>query len=272
MRNLLLSVFLVVATACVAQPTCSQNIHLALEAYGCLDSLKSFPAQIRSQAEAQMANDISLREEDKAAFISTMVGSVDVDRLIKNVESEMVVGCNLVQTKAVLEQIRSPLVQKMRALEALTNSPEQSAKMQKTLQLPEVQSPPPKRAALVKRLIEVTGADTIAVDAAVTTSQSLLEGMGVPTSDPAQVAMLSSQIKESTAQQLNQMMLVVYHDASDEELERYVALLDTKTFRDFNRSFGKAMVHSFGEESRHAGVALKRLYEQRQAERERPKA
>jgi hypothetical protein len=271
MRKLLFPLVLFSVSSCFAQSSCSETIHQALEAYGCLDSLKSFPAQIRSQAEAQMARDVSVKEEDKAAFVSTMVESVDVSRLIKNVESDMTSGCDGAQMKTVLEQIRTPLVQKMRALEAISGSPEQAAKMEKTLQLPDVQSPPPKRAALVKKLIDATGADTIAVEAAVTTSQSLLKGMGAPTSDPAQVAMLTSQIKENSYQQLSQMMLVVYHDATDEELERYVTLLETKPFREFNRSFGKAMVHSFGEESRQAGVALRRLYEERQAERERPK-
>lgn len=271
MRKLLFPAILFITSTCVAQPSCGQMVHQALEAYGCLDSLKSFPAQMRSQAEAQMARDHSVKTEDKAAFVSAMVESVDVNRLIKNVESDMSVSCNSAEMKTALAQIRTPLVQKMRGLEAISSSPEQAGKIEQTLQLPEVQSPTPKRAALIKRLVEVTGADSIAVDAAITTSQSLLKGMGAPAPDRGQVAMMTSQIKDTAYQQLNQMMLVVYHDATDEELEKYVTLLDTKSFRDFNRSFGKAMVRSFGEESRQAGAALRKLYEERQAERARPK-
>jgi hypothetical protein len=271
MPRSVLAVILLAATTCAAQSSCSETLHQALVAYGCIDSLKTFPTQMRAQAESQMSQDSSLNDQDRLTIVDAMVNSVNVDRLIKSVEADMAPSCDSAQTKTLLVQINTPLVQKMRAMEAFTNSPGAAQRVQETLKLPDVQSPSEKRSALIRELITVTGAADIAVDAAVQTSQAMLKGMGAPAGDADHVASLSSQIQRSAQQQITQMMLVVYHDATDEELQKYVAILGTKAFRDFNQSFARAMVKSFAEESRQAGMALRKVFEEKQLQRDKAK-
>lgn len=271
MPRFILAVVLLAASTCASQSSCSETLHQALVAYGCIDSLKTFPTQMRAQAESQMSQDSSLNDQDRMTIVDAMVNSVDVDRLIKNVEADMTPGCDPVETKTVLAQINTPLVQKMRAMEALTNSPGAAQEVQNRLKLPDVQSPSKKRSAVIGELVAVTGAADIAVDAAVQTSQAMLKGMGAPASDADHIDSLSSQIRRGAQQQITQMMLIVYRDATDEELQKYVAVLGTKSFRDFNQSFARAMIKSFAEESRQAGMALRKVFEEKQLQRDKAK-
>jgi hypothetical protein len=61
----------------------------------------------------------------------------------------------------------------------------------------------------------------------------------------------------------------VYRDATDAELEKYVAMQKEPAFHDFNVAFQKVVASGMGTEARTTGAALKVLLEQISAERKK---
>lgn len=249
-----------------AAPKCEELVHKALETYGCLESLRNFPLQIQQQAGAQLANDSSITEDEKAQVMDAVMKSIDVGRLIRNVESEMVQKCNADEYREVIATLNTPATQKMIHLEATPDSPESMEKMEKLLSSGELQKAPAKRAEAVRRLMEATGAANATVETVVQTSRAMMEGLGAPPASDEKIRELREQVEGTMSENLYLMMLAVYNDASDEDLENYVAMVETKPFRAFNSSFTSAMVNGVALESRHAGEALKSLAQKKRAQ------
>jgi hypothetical protein len=266
----LLCVLILCATFCGAQNTCDQLVPKALELYGANESLRHFPAQMQAQMEQRMDQDKSLNAADRAKLVAAIQGSMNVERLIKNVENSVTAGCNPAEMQQVLVQLNTPLFQKMRTLEAVSSSTEGAAKLQQYAALPEVKSPPAKRAALISELVYVSGAADTMIDTVIETARALQEGIGAPAPPAEQLSQLRSQVQANAKTQMNQLLLAVYHQATDDELEKYIAALRTRPFQNFNRQVSSATVKGFGEETRHVGLALKQMLDHTETERQQP--
>jgi hypothetical protein len=269
-RTYILTLVLIASITCTAQSSCDQLVPKALELFGTIDALKSFPAQMQAQMSAQLAQDKSLSAGDREKFADAVLKGMDVDRLTKSVQQSMITSCKAEEYKTVLEQLNTPLFQKMRAFEEASNTAETAQQLQKNMQSPAVKSPPEKRAALIHQLVSVSGAADSMVDTVVETARALREGMGAPPPDVQQMADLRKRVTANAGPQMNQMMLAVYLDATDAEMEKYIAVLGTKSFADFNSALSKAMVQGMAEESRYAGMALRKAIDQKQAEQPSP--
>lgn len=269
MRSKFLFFVLLTAIGCTAQNTCQQLAPKAIELYGCIDSLKNFPEQVNQQISGQLSVDQRMTPVEKEQFAETVRKSIRVDRLIKNVESDVIASCNASEMKKVIEQLNTPLVHKMLAYEAISNSPAGIETLNASLELPEVKSPSGKRAELIRALVKTTGAADAMVETVVETTSSMVEGMGAPPTPPEKLAEARRRIEPGVTQQINEMMLAVYHDASNEELEKYIALQGTAPFQHFNRSLSKAMVNGSATEMRFAGQALRNMMEEKKAKEEK---
>ncbi|HWR16192.1 MAG TPA: hypothetical protein VN577_15295 [Terriglobales bacterium] len=266
MRIRILLIVILSAVSSFAQSTCNQLTRQALELYGCIDSLKGFPKQMESQIASQFAQDQSLTPADKEKLAETMIKSLSVERLIANVTKQAALGCDPEGMRKVVRVLRTPLVQKMRRFEAQTSSPEFAERFQKYLNSPEVQTPPEKRAALVDQLITATGVREVMVDSIIATAGGMLKGLGAPLQSQEQIEEMRQQIESNAGQQVNLMMLTVYHDASDQELQDYVAALSAKEFKAFSDAYAKALVNGISEESRNAGLALRAVLAEKAAQ------
>jgi hypothetical protein len=273
----IIRVFLLLLTTAAiasAQSTCEQLVPKALELYGCLETLKGYPQQTAQQIATQASQHQELTAAQRQEILDTISKAISVDRLIKNVETPMIATCNVEEMTTLLEQLQTPLVQKMTKMESASTDPAMGEKIQNAMKSPAVQSPPEKRSVLVKRLVNTTGTVDTAVNTVVETSKAMMDGIGAPAPTAEQVAQMRQQVEAGVSQNINQLMLATYADASDEELEKYVNLLTTKPFRDFNEAYAKAMVDGFASESRQIGIAMRKLADEKRAkaEAERSKA
>ncbi len=228
-----------------------------------MDSLRAVPAQIQQQVDAQMAQDTRMTAAEKQEFSQVMLTSIHTDRLIRNVQTDVIAGCNAAEMKSVVDQLNTPLLQKMRGLEAMSTTAAGSVKLRQNLASREVQSPTPNRSRLVRELVTTAGVADTTVETLVETSRSMMEGMGAPPPTREQLSEMRSEVQPVMTRQLNQMMLAVYRDATDEELEKYIAALKTPAFMHFNQSFSKAMIKGIAIESRFAGESLKKLLDKK---------
>ncbi len=266
MRRHLLAFIFFAAGICAAQSTCEQLVPKAMELYGTNDALRSFPAQMQSQINGQMSQDKSITEAERAKLTDTITKSMDVNRLIKTVEQGMLVSCNPADLNKVIEDLNTPLLQKMRAFESATNTPEGAQKLQHTLTLDDVKSPPDERTTLIRRLMNTSGAADAMTDTVIATSRGMMEGVGAPPLKEEQIVDMRRQVEAMSYQQMNMLMTAIYHDASDADLSAYIKVMNSKAFQDFMMTMTKAMVKGMADEARFTGIALKKITDERQAQ------
>ena len=271
MRRFLWLMLVLFATPIVllAQEECQKLTHEALEAYGCLDSMKNYPAQLQAQLGAQVGHDTSMSESEKARFSETIMKNISADQLIKMVEATMSANCKPAELKKVLAEIKTPLVQKMRAFEDAPNTPAGAEKLRTYMESAAAKNVTPERKKLIDEMLAASNSTEALVDVIVETSRGMLEGMGAPAASPEQVTEMRKRVSANAGQQMKDTMLAVYRDASDAELEKYIAIQNEPAFRDFNLSFRKALANGMGAEARTTGIALKALLEQITAERKK---
>jgi hypothetical protein len=269
MRQFLFLFLLALSAPVFAQDQCAKLTLETLEAYGCLESLKSYPAQLQAQLSAQTGHDPSMSDAEKARISDAIMKNISAERLIKSVEASISTGCNPQQMTAVLAKIRTPLVQKMRALEAAPNTPEGAEKVRAYLASPKAKSQTEKRKKLIDELMVAIDSSNLLVSTIVETSRGMIEGMGAPPATPDQLIEMRTRVQGQADEQMKTAMFAIYRDTSDDELAQYVAIEQSPEFRTFNQAFGKAVASGMGAEARVMGAALKPLLEQVQAEREK---
>jgi len=270
MRKGMISLLLAItAVSAPAQEQCSSLVHRALETYGCIDALKAYPAQLQRQINGQLERNRSMSEEDRKRVSEAISRNTSSDRLIQSVETRLSDGCNPAELESFLTEIRSPLVQKMRAFEAAPQTPETSAQLEKNFSANEAQPPSETRKKLIQELMDATDTTNVMVNTIVETSRGMVEGMGAPPAESEQIAHMRQRIHDNTAMQMTNMMLAIYHDATDDELRQYLELQQKPQFRHFNASFSEAMIAGMGLQARSAGAAMREVLNQIKADQEK---
>ena len=269
MHRLLCLLILLLTAPAFAQDDCQKLTHETLAAYGGLESLKNYPTQLQAQLNAQAGHDTSMSASERARFSETVMKNISADRLIKHVETSISTNCDVQQMRAVLADIKSPLVQKMRGLESVPNTPEGAEKLRQYLATPEAKNYPEKRKQLINEMVATSDSTEALVDTIIETSRGMLEGMGAPTATPEQVAEMRKRITAQADQQMKETMLAIYRTASDDDLEAYVAMQKRPEFHAYNVAFMKAVASGMGIEARTTGTALKALLEQITTERKK---
>ena len=271
MRRFLSLTLVVLATPLflLAQDECQKLTHEVLDYYGGLDSLKNYPTQLQAQLNAQAGHDTSMSESEKARFSETVMKNISAERLIKYVETSISTNCNVQQMRAVLADIKTPLVQKMRIMESLPNTPEGAEKLRQYLATPEAKNYPEKRKQLINQMVAASDSTNALVDTIIETSRGMLEGMGAPAATPEQIADMRTRITANADAQMKETMLAIYRTASDDELAAYIAMQKRPEFHAYNVAFMKAVASGMGIEARTTGTALKALLEQLTAERKK---
>ena len=78
----------------------------------------------------------------KARFADAISKNISADRLTKNVEASLSQGCNPQEFTTVLSDVKTPLVQKMKSLEAALNTKEGNEQLRTYLASPDAQTAP----------------------------------------------------------------------------------------------------------------------------------
>jgi hypothetical protein len=269
MRRLSVLLLLYLSAPVFAQEQCATLTHRVLEAYGCLDSLKTYPAQFQAQLSAQVGYDQSMNAAEKARFSDAITKNISADRLIKNVESSISTGCNPQQMTAVLTKVNTPLVQKMRRLEASLNTPDGAEKVRAYLESPAAKTQTEKRQRLIDDLMIATDFSNLLAATIVETSRGMMAGMGAPAASPDQIIEMRNRVQGQADQQMKAVMLAIYRNASDDELTQYLAIEQSPEFRTFNQAFGKAVSMGMGSEARMMGAALRKLQDEKNGEEQK---
>ncbi len=269
MRRFLYLLVVLFAIPVLAQDECQKLAHEVLDYYGGLDSLKNYPTQLQAQLNAQAGHDTSMSESEKARFSETVMKNISAERLTKHVENSISNNCDPKQMRAVLADVKTPLVQKMRLMESAPNTPEGAEKLREYLASPEARNYSPKRKQLIDEMVAVSDSTEALVDTIIETSRGMLEGMGAPEATPEQVEEMRKRITANADQQMKETMLAIYRTASDDDLAAYIAMQKRPEFHAYNVAFMKAVASGMGIEARTTGAALKVLLNQITAERKK---
>lgn len=234
-----------------------------MELDGINDCLSNFRALVKQQAEAQSAAQTDLSEEDRRSLASAMVQAVDPHRLQSTVAKALLENCDAASFGGVLEQLRGPLPQKMRELEANSSKPEAASELQQYLASLKDHPPAPERIQILREFVAATKAADFFTDMLVAVSRSMALGFTGKEPTAGELNDVRSKASASAENQMLAVTLFTYRTATDDELRQYVSMYETQPFQAFSDATTKALLTGFSDETRHIAEEVKKVADQK---------
>jgi len=201
--------------------------------------------------------------EAKREIRDVLVHYVNVDRMTSNVKAKLRSSCDAAAYGEVLSQMQSPLGQKMLKME-LGVDPERMKRFAASFSM---QSPRESRMRLIRALVSETKAvDTWADDEMIVMAH-LLEAVRPEGVTKDQLSELREQFISHAQPYAEAIAYYIYRPASDEELEQYASMQDTKAYKRFNGDMAKAFAYSTSVEAGDLEVKLKKVVSEIRAKR-----
>lgn len=262
MRKIVLLTVLLLAVPFTvsAQSTCTELVPKVMDATGMTEGIADFPTMIQAVLADQMDRESSMLVDAKRAFESSVKNSFDVPRVTRNTKAKLMASCDATLYAAALQQMQSPLAQKMTQLELLPDTnPEERRRMQRYVASFAMQSPRESRMALIRRLIAAEdAAETYAnnsvqlriiTDEAVTNTKVTKE----------QAAQLRAEALPGAQQMLEAKMYYIYRSVPDEELAQYIVLASTKEQKRITHDTDNALLFAASHEFASLGAQLRKI-------------
>jgi len=231
-----------------------------MDAGGMTQAIDGFPTMIQAVLADQMDREGSMLVDVKRAFESSVKNSFNAPRVTRNTTARLMATCDATLYATALQQMQSPLAQKMTQLELLPDTnPEERRRMQRYVASFAMQSPRESRMALIRRLID-------AKDAAETYANNSVQ-LGIITDEAVtntkvtkeQAAQLRSAALPGVQQMLEAQMFYIYRSVPDEELAQYIALASTKEQKRITRDTDNALLFAASQEFASLGAQLRKI-------------
>jgi|SRR5579862_6303823 len=248
-----------------AQTTdCAALTHQALELSGFNQSLDPLTKELSSPQFMQGIRGRASAEEFISIFQPIMVKEFNSDLLRKEIQQHVAMHCNVEQMKLTVQQLQTPLVAKMVALEAATNTTEGQEKLKKYIKIASTVPPTDERIEALDAIDNSMGASDFVTDTILAMMSGMMKGVGAP---PEIVAQLHEHRKELKAQMQNSVelsMSITYHGVVRPELQQYAKELEAQPLKGFYAQVNKAFVEIVEERSQAMGQELKKAIAARQ--------
>jgi hypothetical protein len=162
-----------------------------------------------------------------------------------------------------VERLQSPLVARMLALEAATNTPEGQEKLKKYINIARTVPPTDDRMDDMDVLDSSMGASDLVTDTVVAILRGMMTGFGAP---PDVIAQFETHRKEIKAQMQNNVelsMSVTYHGVTRPDLQQYAREVGSQPLKGFYALVNKTFVEIIEERSLATGQDLKKAIDAR---------
>lgn len=167
-------------------------------------------------------------------------------------------NCDPGMIQAAIHKDQTPLTQQMNRWEILSFKSLTVAQLNHYLAVLRAHPPAQARVELTERFLSVTDAVPIAVQTAIATAEgvrSAIIGRPLTDAEKAQIAQREKQSARKIAQAELVQFLFTFRQASQSQLEQFVALAETWPFPQLSVQFGQATVAAFRYQSDRAAAA-----------------
>lgn len=235
-----------------AELTAEQRALIAqvLTLSGAKEQVAAIPAQIPSQVEEHCRQrQPALPQEECNSVGRLMADAFREGALLDSVRTTMEQRFDETKLRAVLQQLQTPLFEKISRLEVQTSS-EGVQPIRDYIASLQTQPPSQMRLELVRRLDTSTGATNWQLDLMVGMARSMINAMAMraPSFKPPapqqleqQLLAMLSTLRDPLEEQFAFVSLYAYRSLSDGELDRYVAFYESELGRWFWRVIKDAL-------------------------------
>jgi len=245
-----------------AQTTDRGLVHQTLEIAGVLQSLEQMPAFF-TQIEAGMQHpnvtpDVLTRIED------TVRGSFEPRQFTSILKTELANALETQTFEDVVRWYRTPLAQKVAAVEIAAGDASTSLERQKFLQTIELNQPAKSRVELVRSIDRSIHGTALMADAITAMIKGVLTVSAI--ADPRSVSP-STDVASIRRDLLNQMQgvailnyLYTYRSLSDDELQAYADFLSSGPGKDFYDALERAYTTAFDQAGEAMQIQARRTF------------
>lgn len=237
---------------------CTALTQQALELSGFNQSLDQMAGIMASDQFMQQIRGKESLEQFAAIYIPIVKKEFNAGRLRQELQSRMVVHCDLEQIAQTVQRLQTPFVARMLALEAASSTPEGQEKIKKYIKLAELNPPTDDRMDVLDALDAASGSSDLVTDFTLAYLSGMMTGLGAP---PEVVEQLRARRNELKAQMQNNIALtlsVTYHGVTRADLQQYARELSAPPLKRFYGQVNKTFVEITEERARAIGQELKK--------------
>jgi hypothetical protein len=215
-----------------APPPCTTLVGDAMTLSGIDDTL----AEVGRETSEQLNNRDSvpnLTIAQTAEFRSIIARNFASTSLQSEVKTKLLETCDPATMQSVVASLNTPLAQKMRALEARTQTREGKIALQLYVGNLDMSPPRAARLALIERLDKITGVTDFSVDMVIGMSRSTAAVLGLSVTKQ-EVDAMRPRMYANLHPVMIKSELFTYRTANDEELQSYIDLYNAPAMTRFN--------------------------------------
>ncbi len=225
-------------------------IEEALTLSGGRRTIESLPAQVRAGAEASQS---PLPAKERAAIAKIIAEAFRPGPILASVRTAFQRNYDAMQMGLALAQLRMPVVRKMTELEVAVNAADFGQKLRAFAAGLKDAPPPEDRVARLAQLDAISGATELMLDirvSAVASTLKILSSLMPPDKRiaPAQAEVMArdlvSQQRDAARQEMLLIFLYAYRDATDQELDEYIAIEGSEPGRWLQGIYKKALLEA----------------------------
>jgi hypothetical protein len=235
--NSLLVILLLIFPAAFASAQESECELLTREAL----ELSGFNADI--SADSQLMNSAELVQQVVQSWrLPPNSAAVVQEAFRKGLEPESVKSelqrlvsaeCEPVKMRQLVQQLRSPVVVQMNALESISKTPEGRNSIRAYMQVHGREIPSLPRMAALQKMDNALGMTEFHARHSLAVQSGMAEGMGIKGAQNMKSSYINPWYRDAIAGDHLQVMLAIYHSASDQEVRQYAQILSSEPVKRF---------------------------------------
>lgn len=237
-------------------PECGALTAQALELSGMNEFVEQLPAIFEEYARDKMEEDAASPEEQEK-FLAAMQGVFDPEVVSAGLRTALERECEPAVMQSAVASLDSPLAQKMRKLEAAAGTAEGAQRLEEFAGNLPGNPPEAGRLQLVRRLDEISGASEFQADMTIAMLQGMAEGFGQEKQAAEQLPTVRRDLFPVVRASVLVTMLFSYQEASDQELNDYIALYESEPLQRFTRTVTQAFNAAVKGQAKEAARRLK---------------
>ncbi|HEY3768432.1 MAG TPA: hypothetical protein VGN44_07150 [Candidatus Angelobacter sp.] len=236
---------------------CASLTHQALELSGFNQSLDRITDVLSSPQFMQQIRGRESAEDFIAIFLPLMQKEFNADLLRKEMQQRLFAKCDPEQMALTVQRLQTPLMAKMLALEAATNTPEGQEKLKKYARIASSLPLTDERLEALDAVDNSMGASDFATDTIMAVMTGMMTGVAMPQELVTQLQEHRSEMKAQMQNSVELSMSVTYHGVTRPELQQYAKEIGAQPLKGFYLQVDKSFVEIVQERALALGQDLK---------------
>jgi hypothetical protein len=236
---------------------CASLTHQALELSGFNQSLDRITDVLSSPQFMQQIRGRESAEDFIAIFLPLMQKEFNADLLRKEMQQRLFAKCDPEQMALTVQRLQTPMMAKMLALEAATNTPEGQEKLKKYGRIASSLPLTDERLEALDAVDNSMGASDFATDTIMAVMTGMMTGVAMPQELVTQLQEHRSEMKAQMQNSVELSMSVTYHGVTRPELQQYAKEIGAQPLKGFYLQVDKSFVEIVQERALALGQDLK---------------